>query len=113
MVYQPTTGRPNFFTVSAQIEFDRVPDDNYALELHYFAVPTPLSATNQTNEVLLSSPNIYLYGALWALYGYANDQMEQQKYGDMFLAAIKGANKKFKQGRYGAAPAMTPVGCTP
>jgi hypothetical protein len=113
MVYQPSTGRPNFFTIGAEIEFDRVPDSNYDIEIHYYATPAPLTAANQTNEVLSSSPNIYLYGALWALYGYANDQIEQQKYGDMFLASIKGANKKFKKGRYGPSPAMTPVGCTP
>jgi len=113
MVYQPATGRPNFFTVASQIEFDRVPDSDYDIEIHYFAKPAALSDANQVNEVLTDNPNIYLYGALWSLYGYANDEIQQQKYGDMFLAAIKGANKLYKKGRYGSSPAMTPAGSTP
>lgn len=113
MKRQPGTGRPCFFTVTSQIEFNRVPDTNYDIEIHYYAKPAPLSSTVATNEVLDSNPNIYLFGALTAVFAYATDTAEMQKYNALFQGSIKGANKLFKKGRYGPAPAMTPAGSTP
>ena len=110
MIREPSTGRPFYFTVTSEIEFNRVPDTNYNIELQYYAKPTELSATTASNEVLASDPNIYLFGALAACFIYANDEIEAQKYNGLFIGAIKGANKKFKRGRYGPAPAMSPSG---
>ena len=73
MRQQPDTGQPQFFTVTSQIEFERVPDSNYNVVLQYYAIPTPLSSSNQTNAILDTFPNIYLFGCLAALYNYAND----------------------------------------
>lgn len=109
----PGTGQPIFFTVTSQIEFERVPDDNYAIILQYYAIPTPLSSSNQTNAILTTFPNIYLFGALAALWSFANNEIEAARNYQSFIRAIKGANKKDKQGRYGPAPAMTPAGSTP
>jgi len=110
---QPDTGRPQFFTVTDRIEFERVPDDNYDIVLQYFAVPAPLTTANQTNEILDTFPSVYLFGALKQVFLYAVDTEQAVKYHDLFISAIKGANKKDKQGRYGPAPAMTPPGATP
>jgi len=38
------------------------------------------------------------------------DTENSAKYLQLFIAAIKGANKKDKQGRYGPAPALSPAG---
>lgn len=113
MQRQPSTGRPEFFTVTSQIEFNRVPDDNYTVEIHYFAKPTPLSSSNATNEVLAANPNIYLFGALWAVFKYAIDEPQSQLYYSQFINAVKGTNRLDKKGRYGPAPVMTAPGCTP
>ena len=103
-----STGRPTFFTVIGnQIEFDRTPDFEYTLEIQYFRKAAPLSATNLTNEILTNHPQIYLFGALAMLFGYALDTEQQLKYGQMFIGAIKGANKADKKGRYGPAPSMS------
>jgi len=110
---QPDTGQPSFFTVTDRIEFERVPDSNYDIVLQYFAIPAPLTTANQTNEILDNFPGIYLYGALKQVFLWAVDTEEAPKYHTLFIAAIKGANKKDKQGRYGPAPAMTPPGATP
>ena len=40
------------------------PDKSYQADLLYFAQITPLSASVSTNDVLLESPDAYLYGAL-------------------------------------------------
>lgn len=107
------TGKPTQFTVTSQIEFDITPDQAYTVEIQYHAQPTPLSTANQSNEVLAKFPNIYLFGALSALFIHANDEIEAAKYSQLFTSAIKGANKNQKQGRYGPAPSMTLEGPTP
>jgi hypothetical protein len=108
MQKQVATGRPTFFTIIGnEVQLDRVPDSEYTLEIQYFRKATPLSVTNQTNEILTSHPSIYLFGALTALFGYSQDLEQQLKYNEMFMSAIKGANKADKKGRYGPGPSMS------
>lgn len=108
MQKQSSTGRPKFFSiVGNEIQFDRVPDSEYTIEIQYYRKATPLSVSNQTNEILTSHPSIYLFGALTAIAAYALDTEQQIKYTQMFISAIKGANKADKKGRYGPAPTMS------
>ena len=108
MFKQVATGRPSFFTiVGDQIQFNRVPDSQYTIEFQYYKKATALSDANQTNDILTSHPSIYLFGALTALFGYSQDTEQQIKYNQMFISAIKGANKADKKGRYGPAPSMS------
>ena len=103
-----TTGRPYFFTVVGnELQFDRTPDSDYTIEIQYFRKATPLSVANQTNEILTNHPSIYLFGALTAIFAYALDTEQQLKYNQMFISALKGANKADKKGRYGPAPSMS------
>ncbi len=105
---QVATGRPLFYTiVGNEIQFGRVPDSDYTLEIQYFRKATPLDVDNQTNEILTSHPSIYLFGALTALFSYSQDVEQQLKYNQMFISALKGANKADKKGRYGPAPSMS------
>ena len=101
-------GRPNFFTVVGnEIQFDRTPDSEYTIEIQYFKKADALTELNQTNEILTSHPSVYLFGALTAVFAYASDVEQQNKYNQMFISAIKGANKADKKGRYGPAPSMS------
>jgi len=113
MIRQPSTGRPTTFTITSQIEFNREPDQDYSIELQYYALPAILSDENQTNEVLVANPNIYLFGALSALYRWADQPQESQSYYAQFISAIKGSNKLYKKGRYGPTPAISVQGMTP
>jgi hypothetical protein len=100
--------RPSFFTiVGNQIQFNCVPDAEYTVQFQYFKKSTPLSPTNQTNDILTNYPNIYLFGSLAALFGYAQDTQQEALYINKFIGAIRGANKSDKKGRYGPAPAMS------
>ena len=110
LITEPTTGRPCFFTVTSQIEFDRIPDSNYGVIMQYYSIPTPLSSSNETNDILTNYPNVYLFGALAAAMTWADDNEQAASNYQSFIRAIKGANKKDKQGRYGPAPAITLVG---
>jgi len=100
LIIRDQTGTPCRYTITDQIELDIVPDTDYTLTLKYFAKVTPLTVSNQTNEILTSDPNIYLYGALHQLFTYSEDDNESIKYFNKFIGAIKGANKRAKKGRY-------------
>lgn len=65
-IRRTTTGQPTNFTVHAEIEFDRTPDQNYGGEIIYYAPLTALSDSNTTNALLTRAPDAYLYGALLA-----------------------------------------------
>ncbi len=106
-------GFPRFFTITDQIEFERVSDIVYSGEFQYFQDFTALSASNPTNSVLTNHPNIYLFGALWALKLHVEEPQSAASYYQQFINAIKGANKKDKLGRYGPAPVMRVEGVTP
>ena len=75
--------------------------------MQYFRKLEPLSDDNQTNEILLSHSNIYLFGALYESAVYEQDYQQQNVYASRFFNAIKGANKTDKRGRYGNAPTMS------
>lgn len=108
MYKQITTGKPNFFTVVGnELQFDRVPDSDYTIEVQYYRKATPLSDTVQVNDILTNHPSIYLFGALTALYAFTQDSEQLGKYNAMFISSIKGANKADKKGRYGPAPSMS------
>ena len=109
-----TTGRPCFFTViGTQIEFDRVPDEIFTIEIQYYAKDSKLTALAPTNFVLTNHPTIYLYGALHQLFLHAVDDESAAKYQNKFISAIRGANKSDKLGRFGPAPVMRVEGSTP
>ena len=107
------SGIPAYFTVTSQIEFDRVTDAEYTVEMQYSAKPTGLSSSNTTNVILDNHPSVYLYGCLWALFGWANDDAQEAKYLAKFIGQIQGINKQYKLGRYGPAMAMRIEGSTP
>lgn len=103
-----STGKPLFYTIIGnEIQFDRVPDSDYTLEIQYFRKAQPLTGANQTNDILTNHPSIYLYGALSAVFGYAQDNEQEALYSSKFIGAIAGANKADKKGRYGTAPSMS------
>lgn len=103
-----STGRPRFFTiVGNEIQFDRTPDSDYTVEIQYYRKAPALSTAVQTNDVLTNHPSIYLYGALAQVFFYSQNPEEANKYTQLFISAIKGANKADKKGRYGPAPSMS------
>ena len=109
-----TAGTPYFYTINKQIEFDRVPDQSYQLEMVYYKKLTPLSITNTTNNVLTDYPDLYLYGSLTHLYKWARDEENASYYDNIFNQAIARANMQEKRGRYGASPQIAqPTGMVP
>ena len=106
-------GRPKFFTVTDQIEFDRIADSSYVVGLSYLAKVAALDDTNTANAVLTKFPTIYLYGAMWAVNLFNGEEQKASYYYQLFINSIKGANKLDKKGRYGPGAAMRTEGATP
>lgn len=99
-------GIPYLFTVTSQIELNRVSDQAYTLEIDYFRELTALSGSNTTNDILTYYPMVYLSGCLnhafrWALQTDMADYWESQ-----FNKNVASANRKSRNGRFGPAPAM-------
>jgi hypothetical protein len=113
MYISQDSGIPGVYTITSQLEFDRSPDSAYTIEYQYYAMLTALSATNTSNAVLTRFPNIYLYGALWALYLWALQEDKAEYYYGKFRQAIQTANREDSKGRHGPAPAMRYGGSTP
>ena len=113
MLLRTGTGQPHFFTIGCEIEFDIVPDDTYTVEMKYLADVAPLTSINNTNKVLTKYPAIYFYGTLWAAMEFNNDAAMAQKWQQLFLDAVSGANDQSEMGRYGDTPAMRIEGATP
>lgn len=113
MRIEAAAGTPRYFTVSSQIEFDRVPDSAYTIEMQYFSRLNPLSTSNTTNDVLTDYPDLYLWGSLSHLAMWEKDLNMVAAYQAKFDDSIVYANKQERKGRYGPTPTMTSEGSTP
>lgn len=108
-----TPGRPQYFTVTNQLEFERPFDFGYTLEMHYHSTLQPLTSSNTTNNVLTNYPMLYYYGCLLFLSDWAKNDTDLVKYEQLFDKAMIKANKQEKRGRHGPVPAMRTMGATP
>lgn len=106
-------GIPTDYTITSQVEFNKVADAAYTAEMQYYKSLTPLSASNVSNEILTRFPKLYLYGAMFHYSQWAQDDELVNKYSILFDGAINGVNKSDRKGRYGPAKSMRAEGSTP
>lgn len=113
MTIQDSAGRPKFFTVGSQLEFERTADSAYTLEMQYFSRIVPLTSSNTSNDTLTDYPDLYLWGCLTQLALWEKDVEMALTYQGKFDRAIDEANKQERKGRYGTAPRAMKEGSTP
>jgi hypothetical protein len=112
--YKRTTpGRPQYFTVTSQLEFERPFDYAYKIEMEYFSRLAPLTSSNTTNDVLTNYPTLYFYGCMIFLAEFEKDTEQLIKYDQLFDKAMAKANKQERNGRYGPVKRMITMGPTP
>lgn len=99
-----SAGVPMFFTVTEQIELNRISDAVYDIEFNYYRELTPLSATATTNAVLESNPFIYLAGCMKHFYIWAQNEEKAVLWKNSFDGYVSRANRRARKGRYGPAP---------
>ena len=113
MTIDDSSGEPDFFTITSQIEFNKAPSSTMTVEMAYYARLDPLSDTNVTNNVLTDYPNLYLYGSLSELHRWARDEETANYYESVFMRELEKSNFQENRGRYGAAPSIGREGWTP
>jgi len=77
-----------------EIEFRGVPSDTQTMELIYFARPAALSASDDSNQILINHEAIYLHAGLAALYEYTQDRELMQDQLDALGLAVETLNEQ-------------------
>lgn len=95
-----SSGMPKAFTITSQIEFDRVPDAAYTVEVIYESLLTPLSDSNTTNSILTTYPDLYLSGCLSACAMWERDFESVQFFDNQFESNMALANSREQKSRY-------------
>lgn len=101
-----SAGHPCHYTVTSQIEFDRIPDVAYTLNRVYLAKLTAISSSNSTNAILTNFPSIYLYGCMKQMAIWAHNDARALQFNNIFMGAIKKANDLDGWGKLGPTPTM-------
>jgi hypothetical protein len=99
-----TTGRPSRYAIIAnQIRLSPVPDTTYTLEIDYWESIPPL-ASNATNWLLESAPDIYLYGALLEASAFMQDDARIPLWMDAYTRTINQLQTADRRARWSGSP---------
>ena len=110
-VRQESTGKPKYFTIHAQLEFDRAADQSYSGEIIYWKSFDALSDSNTSNGLLTRSPGVYLYGALAASAPFLMNDERLAVWNAMYERLRDGLEASDSKGRHpGPVVARPPVG---
>ena len=105
-------GKPAYYTIGPEFEFDRGPDSSYSGEIVFFKEETALSDSNTTNDILDNYPGAYLYGALVASAPFLMDDPRIVVWQTLYEKAARRANALASKSRRGRSVAR-PAGSTP
>jgi hypothetical protein len=104
-------GCPNIYAIAdGQITVAPSSDDD--VTLHYYQKLTPLSADNETNWLIASHPDIYLFGTLVLAEAYIWDDPRISLWKSAFDEAMDSLRKHGVRKRHGGGP-LHPVHSKP
>jgi len=107
-----TTGKPIYFTVHTEIEFDRNPDQSYSGEIIFYKAIDPL-ATTQTSTLLTNAPDIYLYGSLIAAEPFLMNDERVSLWVQLYKNAVDEINNRSRQSRHVGPQVSRVIGAGP
>lgn len=85
----PAAGRPLFFTVvGGEFRFLPAPDDDYTGNLVYWQKVPALTDGSDSNWLLDSHPDVYLYGCLMHAAAFLKDDSDTARYEAWFARAL-------------------------
>lgn len=108
-----TSGTPRVYTImGSEFRFGPVPSGTLTAEILYYASLPPLE-DNTDNWLLLTAPNIYLYGSLLEGMIYTQNSDRALLCAGLFSAAVNGLQKTEYRAKWGGAslqmrPSMVP-----
>ena len=96
-----TSGIPRFYAnIGDTIEVFPTPNAEYQMQLQYYAKTPELSASNASNWLLASAPDIYLYGALIQSAPYLNDDARIQTWAALYQSVLDSLQKASDDTRF-------------
>lgn len=97
--------------INGVLLLDRTPDQAYTAEIIYFSTLTPLSDAATSNDVLLSAPDLYLYGALKEAAPFLENDERVPLWAAKFEEALTYEELSRERAEYGASlrPVRLPV----
>lgn len=107
------TGKPNNYTIHAQFEFDRDPDQSYSGEIIYYDALDALDGVTTTNALLDRAPDVYLYAALLASAPFLLNDERIQIWGGLYKDAKDTLNSQQRSARKIGPLISRPAGDTP
>lgn len=92
--FSGATGRPQVYAIAEQsVLFGPVPDDEYTINVTYQAKIPALSSWNQTNWLLASNADAYVYSTLWQAAAWQRDVDAAEAFRNELLAIIAEMNQ--------------------
>lgn len=108
-----SVGKPTFYAIHEEIEFDVKPDQAYTAEMVYWAAFEPLSTANQTNGLLTRAPDAYLYAALSASSSFLVEDERIQTWETLYGIARDGLLVSDRRSRHSGPLVSRVTGATP
>lgn len=95
-------GKPQGFSiVGLEMKLRPIPDSSYTAEIIYIGGVAPLTVAAPTNNILIRSPDAYLYGALAEAYAYLLDETRAAQYMARFDKAMEEIKVDEQRAHYG------------
>lgn len=106
VAYGTSTGIPKWASVvDGTLLLVPTPDTTRTAEIVYFDVLSPLVATtNETNAVLTAAPDLYLYGSLFHACVYLQHDERAALFHDKYQEAVDKENLKRENAELGGSP---------
>lgn len=107
---QRNTGAPKAYAIRGrELVLIPVPDGECELLLTYYAEVPPLGDKQPSNDILIRSPDLYLYGALVASVPYARGSVPLELWESFYNKAADSQDKSDNHGRFTANLTMRPI----
>lgn len=112
-VRREAPGQPKYFCIGPDIEFDAAPDQSYSGQITYYQAFTALSDSTQTNVLLTTYPDAYLYAALAASAPFQMADERLAQFDAMYRQIVQGINVSAARSRRAGPMTARVHGSTP
>lgn len=104
-----STAPPKFFTVvGGKFQFIPIPDATYTGTHVYYQSLAQMSAASDTNWILTSHPDLYLYGSLLEAAGLIQDDPRLPMWGQLYDRSISEVTRQSQRAKSGPAMQTRP-----
>jgi hypothetical protein len=107
------TGKPVYFTIHEEIEFDVEPAETYSGEIIYYKSLTALSSGDTSNALLVKAPDLYLYASLMAAAPFLGADERIQVWGSFYKSGVAAVNDRARAARVVGPLISRVAGATP